>query len=649
MSTSSTLVDPTLFSSDDPFQASASFFETPIQQFQFMDKYSRFNHDKGRRETWIETVDRAVGFLRELSHNMLTVDDYESIRAGILRMDVLPSMRLLAMAGPAARRSHITLYNCSYVPVDALDAFVEALIISMSGGGVGFSVEWENVKNLPQIVRNYAAIPSLFCVEDSAEGWAEALRHALTAAFAGIKVEFDFSQVRPAGAILKTKGGRASGPEPLKRLLGFVWEKVQSRAGQKLRPIDAHDLMCMVGSAAVSGGMRRTAMLSLFDADDAEMRAAKDGAFWIENPQRWNANNSAVWTGEETYEQFSERFDHMIESGRGEPGIFNRAVANRLIPPHREKDVFGTNPCGEIILKPMQFCNLSAVVARSHDTPISLMNKIRLATVIGTIQSMADHFPGLRPQWKENAQKERLLGVDITGQMDCPAVQNPYVLKYLREYAVAVNKDYAAQLGINKAAAVTCVKPSGNSAQLVNCASGIHARWAPHYLRNVRVSAHSPVFKVFQESGVPVSPENGQDRETADTFVVGFPVKSPEGSITRHDRTAIEQCNYWYTVKAHYTDHNPSVTITYKPHEVEELKQWVWDHLSVIGGMTFLPAFDADYPQLPYVDISEDEYNRLSAQLPPIDWSLITKYEQDDNTTASQQGACESEVCSLGP
>jgi ribonucleoside-triphosphate reductase (thioredoxin) len=628
------------------FAASDPYFPTQLQKFQFYDKYSRFNYDLGRRETWIETVDRATNYLKELSEYRLPAETYERIHQGILQMKVMPSMRLLAMAGPAARRNNIAIYNCSYMPVDSIDSFVEALIISMSGCGVGFSVERRYVEQFPRIARQTGEPPATFVVPDSSEGWAEAVRAGLEAWFNGRDMKFDYSDVRPAGAPLRVKGGRASGPEPLRKMLDFARARILARQGGFLQPIDAHDIMCAVGDAAVSGGVRRTAMISLFDYDDREMRHCKDGDFSRTNSQRWNANNSAVWPERELTQTEVTRFVlDMVESGRGEPGIFNRRAAVENRPERRAAAAFGTNPCGEILLRPYQFCNLSSAVARADDDYESLREKVELATIIGTIQSMATNFPGLREQWKKNCQEERLLGVDLNGQMDSPVVQDPAVQARLREVAVETNRITAEQLGIPQSAAITCVKPSGNSSQLLNSSSGLHARWAPYYVRNIRVSAHSPVFKVLRDAGVPMDPENGQKPEDAITWVIHFPVKSPDAAVTRTDRTALEQCEYWLQNKLNYTEHNPSVTITYQPNEVLDLIKWIWEHQDKIGGMAFLPAFDAQYDQMPYAEITAAEYEQLAAGFPEIDFSKVYRYEEEDLTTAAQELACLAGSC----
>jgi ribonucleoside-triphosphate reductase len=637
----------------DAFAEADQYFPTPIQKFQFFDKYSRFDYDKGRRETWIETVDRAVSFLHELvvtnTGKDLGSETYEHLRRMILQMRSMPSMRLLAMAGAPARRDSTTIYNCSALPVDSVDAFSEALLISMAGCGVGFSVESKFVEQFPRVQRQRGLAPVRHTIDDSAQGWAAAIRLGLQTWFEGGDVEFDFGEIRSAGAPLRTKGGRASGPGPLRTMLEFSRARLFARQGMHLRPIDAHDIMCMVGNAAVSGGVRRTAMISLFDYDDLDMRLCKSGDFEHDNSQRWNANNSAVWPERGLDQiQVMEQVLDMVKSQRGEPGIFNRRAALDMIPDRRK--AFGyqdylTNPCGEIVLRKWEFCNLSIAVARNEDTFESMREKVEAATIIGTIQSLATHFPDLRSVWKQNCQEERLLGVDITGQMDSPITHDPEVMQRLQAVAMETNRKFAETLGINPSAAITTVKPSGNSSQLLNCASGLHARWAPYYERNVRVASTSPIYKVLRDAGVPMDPENGQTREDANTWVIHFPMKSPDNAITRKDRGAIEQCNYWLHNKVNWTEHNPSVTITYKPDEVVELTQWIWEHRDLIGGMAFLPSFDAQYAQLPYIEISKDEYERRAAEFPEIDFSKVWRYESTDLTNAAQELACMAGQC----
>lgn len=628
-----------------------------LRRFQFLDKYAKWNQEWMRRETWVETVDRLIVQLQRLVAGRgvsLPAEDWSFLRRMVIEQKVMPSMRMLAMAGPAFERDNSTQYNCTYLPVDSIDAWVEGMSLSMSGCGVGYSVERDYVEQFQRIKRQTSAAPDLYVVDDSAEGWCAALRFGLERWFEGGDVRFNTSLVRPRGAPLRTKGGRASGPEPLEKLLSFTRRRLLSRQGSFLRTLDAHDIMCAVGSAAVSGGVRRTAMISLFDEDDQNMLTCKSGDFERENDQRWNANNSMVWTNVAGMDQtvFISRFMEMVKSRRGEPGIYNREAADELSPQRRERGHrFGCNPCGEVILRPYGMCNLSIAVARAGDTYETLAEKVRAATIIGTIQSCGTYFPNLRPIWKQNAEDERLLGVDITGQMDCDLTNGNdgpvgHVLDTMRRQVLETNAEYAALLGINRSAATTVNKPSGNSSQFLDCSSGIHARWAPYYIRNVRVSAASPLAKMLRDSGVPLSPENGEeDPSNPKTWVVSFPVKAPNGAITRKDRSALAQCEHWLANKVFWTEHNPSVTITYKPDEIIGLMDWVWQHRNQIGGMAFLPADDADYAQLPYIEIDEAEYNRRVAEFPEIDFVKCYRYESSDMTTASQEMACMAGVC----
>lgn len=628
------------------FDDAARYFPTPLQQFQFFDKYSRFNYELGRRETWIETVDRAVAFMYELAGDRLPSETYQQIKQAILEMKVMPSMRLLAMAGPAARRNHIAIYNCSALPVDSFDAFVEALFISMSGCGVGFSVERRFTDQLPHVNPfSQSSAKARFLVEDTSEGWAEALRFGLDCWSNGVLVDFDYSQIRPAGALLRTKGGRASGPDALRQTLTFFENKFVEVAGRggRIRPLDAHDMMCMVGHAAVSGGSRRTAMLSLFDLDDQEMLQAKSGNFDNEHWYRWNANNSAVWEEKLDQQAVAEFVMNMVTSKRGEPGIFNRKSANSLKPDRRKSYDFLTNPCSEILLKSAQFCNLSSVICRPDDDFASLREKIKIATIVGTIQSLATSFPLLRDDWRKNCEEERLLGVDLNGQQDCTYLrEHPSSFSYLLETAYEKNKQIAEDLNINQSAAITCVKPNGNSSQLVNSSSGLHARWAPYYVRNVRVSAHTPVFKVLRDAGVPMDPENGQERATATTWVIHFPVKAPDGALTRNDMNLHQQLSWWMKNKLLWTEHNASCTITYTRNEVADLIQWIWTYQDIIGGLSFLPKDDANYAQMPYVEITQEAYEKLVLEFPSIDFSKIYRYEEQDHTQAAQEVACSA-------
>lgn len=633
----------------DIFKLTAQYFPTPLQQFQYFDKYSRFDYTKMRREAWPETVDRTVNFLCELAPGYAPWLLNEG-RQAILTLQALPSMRLIAMAGEAARRQHISIYNCSYLPVDDIQAWVEMLIISMAGCGVGFSVEQEYVSKLPKI-QDCTGLVFSHMIEDSSEGWAEALRFGLECWFTGNDVDYDFSQIRLAGKPLKTKGGRASGPEPLRCMLHTIRRIINNRRGGFLRTIDAHDISCAVGEAAVQGGMRRTAMISLSDLDDELMLTAKRGLY---PPIRWNANNSAVWPeAGVTDEQIVRHMTEMYVDRNGERGIYSRQAAFNSMPNRRlakwpKAYRPGVNPCGEIIKRPKGFCNLSIAPAREGDSAEDLVRKVKAAAIFGTIQSTATNFVGLRPEWKINAEEERLLGVDITGQMDCSLFRESKrkgLLEYLKQIAIEQNIESADKLCINRSLAVSCVKPSGNSSTLFDCSPGLHARHSKYYVRNVRVSAHSPVYQVLRDAGAPLSPENDQVAETATTWVCAFPCKSPVNAITKDEVTALDQLELWKDNKLHWTEHNPSITVTYKDEEFRGVVDWVIKNKEIVGGISFLPASDAAYAQMPYMTISEQEYESRIAAFPEIDWSRIADYEDEDQTNAAQELACANGSC----
>lgn len=625
------------------FDESSRYFHNPLQQFVYFDKYSRWQGD--RRETWIETVARAMDFLRELSHNRLDEQDYSDLHRAILNMEVMPSMRLMAMAGPAARRDNATCYNCVYLPVQGIQDFVETCHLLMAGCGVGFSVESAYVDRLPEV--RHASYKSLtvFKVEDTSEGWADALKFGLETWFSGGEVLFNLEDIRPAGAPLKTKGGRASGPDHLRAILDNVRRVIVRRRGMRLRPIDAHDVMCFIAEGIVSGGVRRSAMLSLFDFDDLEMRYAKHADFMTKDQQRRYANNSVVLPKNLTRAQFDDLLYTMIDSGTGEPGIFSREAAWRTMPERRKREKFGTNACAEIFLRPYEFCNLSSAKAVAEDDHHTLSQKVRLATILGTIQSMATHFPNLRPQWKINCEEERLLGVDITGQMDSPITGDAEAMAMLKDVAVGTNVIYATKLGINPSAAVTCVKPSGNSSQLLDCSSGLHARWSRFYIRNVEVFDHSPVYEVLKEHGVPMVPKpNG----AISTSLAAFPIAAPATSVTRHDLTVVDQLNHWSLNKLNWTEHNPSMSAYYKPQEAAVLKNWLWDNRGIIGGLSFYPSSDARYENAPYVEITEKEYREAMQTFPrTIDWSRLYVYEREDRTTSAREIACAGGACEI--
>lgn len=632
----------------------------PIRMFQLLDKYAR--HTNGRRETWPECVDRGVEFLREIvvancGGDRLTAGEWAEIHDAVRAMDALPSMRLLSQAGASARRDNVAIYNCAYQAFDDLSCVYESLHIAMAGCGDAYSVESKFIRKLPFVrYQREGAKPDLFVVPDTSEGWVAALRFGVERWFDGHDVEYDFSELRPAGTVLRTKGGQASGPGPLRYVLDGVRRVILSRQGGSIRPIDGNDIMCITGEAGNSGGQRRTAKLSLSDWGDTEMRDAKGPDFFGTTPWRSNANNSAAWPDEgpsmvDLLDQMTTMFRHKS----GERGIFSRSAALRTMPAERAAflvargaaDSIGTNPCGEIVLQSRQFCNLSQAVARPGDDVASLRRKVRVATILGTIQSLATHFPHLRPEWAENCRSERLLGVDITGQMDCPAVRDAGVLRELRDVARATNAAFAARFGIRQSAAITCDKPNGNSSLLINAAPGIGARKMRYGIRNARVAANSPVYRVLRACNVPMDPENGQTVESATRWVVHFPYRAPEGAIVAKEQTAIAQLEYWKLCKLNWTEHNPSVTIEYSPDEMIEIIGWLWENRSIVGGLSFLPKSDSIYRQLPYEETTREEYERAAAAFPSIDWSLIAAFEAHDQTTSAQELACGAGGCDV--
>ena len=636
-------------------EESKRHFSNPLAEFIYYRTYSRWLEAEGRRETWIETIDRYMRFMRENLGDRLVEGEYKELRRAMLEMQVMPSMRLLWSAGDAARNNNVAAYNCSFIAPQKLDDFAEIMYLLMCGVGVGFSVETQNVQLLPIIARQTGERLPLHVVRDSKEGWGDALKLGLHAWYGGRDVGFDFSGVRPAGARLKTMGGRSSGPGPLRALLEFARIRILANQGKRLRNIDVHDIVCKIGEVVEMGGVRRSALISLSDLDDDEMREAKSGHFWINHPQRGMANNSAVYDGRPPATVFLEEWLALAKAGTGERGIFNRGGLPVQLPKRRWKNFepyrsgCGINPCGEIILRSKQFCNLTEVVARADDTESTLMEKIRLATLLGTYQATLTDFPYISPEWRGNCEAERLLGVSITGQWDCPAVRSPDALAQLRDHALTVNREYAHRFGINPAAAVTCVKPSGTVSQLVDAASGMHPRHAPYYLRRVRISATDPLLHMLKEAKFPCLPEVGQLEASATSFVLEFPMKSPEGAVTRNDLDALAQLSYWHTVKTRYTEHNPSVTISVGPDEWIATAHWLYEHWDELGGLSFLPRSDSAYELAPYEEISRQEYGERVAALPAIDFSRIVAYEKEDNTRGVREFACVSGQCELDP
>lgn len=621
------------------------------QQYVALSRYAKHKSEEQRRETLQETVLRYVGEVVDpkvgldvLGHDGLSKDLYKAI----LNMDVLPSMRMMMTAGEALERDNVAGYNCAYLPVDHPRAFDEALYILMCGTGVGFSAERQYVSKLPE-VPELNDVDTTIVVEDSKIGWAKALRKLLGALYAGDIPKYDLSNLRPHGARLKVFGGRASGPEPLRRLLDFVITTFKQAQGRKLNSYEAHRIMCKIGESVVAGGVRRSALLSLSNLSDDRMRRAKSGDWRATSPELQLANNSVAYTEKPDFDAFLAEWVALNESKSGERGIFYRGAADKQVRKnHRRKAGYewGTNPCSEIILRPYQFCNLSSVVVRPDDTLSDLLKKVELATILGTIQSTFTNFRYLRPIWKRNTEEERLLGVSLTGVMDHPVLsevsdETKQWLTDMRATAIHTNEVWAGRLGIPVSAAITCVKPEGTVSQLTDTASGLHSRYARYYLRRVTGDLKDPLTQFMKDQGIPWEVKESNQNE----ILFRFPQRAPESSVLRNERTAIQQMEHWKMMQDYWCEHKPSITVYYKPEEFLGLGQWVWDHFEDISGVAFLPYDNGGYSQAPYEELSEDSYTKLLAEMPQIDFSLFR--EEDDNTISSQQLACTAGSCEI--
>jgi ribonucleoside-triphosphate reductase len=628
----------------------SNLLPTDYQTFIATSRYARWLDKEGRRENWGETVARYMdNIVRPVAGNDSYIKDIEE---AILNLEVMPSMRSLMTAGPAAARDNTCMYNCSYLPVDDLKAFDEAMFILLCGTGVGFSVERQFISKLPEVPQLFESETTIF-VKDSKEGWAKALRQVIALLYSGEIPKWDVSKVRPAGARLKTFGGRASGPAPLIDLFNFTVATFKSAQGRKLSSVECHDLMCKIGEVVVVGGVRRSAMISLSNLSDDRMRHAKSGAWWENNPQRALANNSVSYTEKPDSMSFMREWTALVESGSGERGIFNRQASKNQAEKNGRRDPnfeFGTNPCSEIILRPNQFCNLTECVVRATDTFDTLAHKVKLATILGTIQSTYTKMPYLRKIWTTNTEAERLLGVSLTGIMDNPLMTSKNAgldktLEKLREIAIETNAEWAGLLDIPVAAAISCVKPSGTVSQLVDSASGIHARHNNYYIRTVRGDNKDPLTQFMIDQGIPSEPCVMKPEQTT---VFSFPMKSPSDAVTRNDTTAIEQLETWLTYQRHWCEHKPSVTISVKDSEWMEVGAFVYKHFDEMSGVSFLPHSDHTYQQAPYQDCGKSEYEQLLSLMPKaIDWTSLADYEKEDNTSGSQTMACSGDSCEI--
>jgi len=631
---------------------------TQYQQFIHLSRYSRWLEDEGRRETWGETIERYFNFfeehLQEMCDYKLDKKTKEELESAILEQKVMPSMRCLMTAGEALKRENIAGYNCSYVAVDRVAAFDEILYVLMNGTGVGFSVERQFTAKLPVVAEEFFHSDTMITVADSKLGWAKAFKELLGMLYIGQIPRWDLSKVRPAGAPLKTFGGRASGPDPLESLFEFCVTTFQNASGRKLSSIECHDIVCKIAEIVVVGGVRRSALISLSNLSDDRMRHAKSGQWWNDNGQRALANNSACYTEKPDMGIFMDEWKSLYESKSGERGIFNRASANKMAEKTGRRQIegheFGTNPCSEIILRDREFCNLSECVVRPTDTRETLLKKVELATIIGTFQSTLTNFKYVSSAWKRNCEEERLLGVSLTGIMDCKLTNGKEgdlekLLAELRDVAVETNKKWAKKLGINQSVSITCVKPSGTVSQLVDAASGIHARHNPYYIRTVRGDKKDPLTQMMVDAGFPVEDDVMNPSHTA---VFSFPMKVDKGAVFRTDMTAIEQLELWLVYQKHWCEHKPSVTISVKEHEWLEVGAWVYEHFDYMSGVSFLPFSEHTYKQAPYQDCDEVQYEELLKSMPTnVDWTKLGEYENRDMTIGSQELACVAGGCEI--
>ena len=646
----------------------SNLLPTDYQSFIHKSRYARWLDEEGRREDWSETVDRYFDYMSrwiEEKHGVpVTKPELDELKEAVLNLEIMPSMRALMTAGKALERNHLAAFNCSYLPIDHPRAFDELLYILMCGTGVGFSVERNNVDKLPVVSDTFEDSNVIIEVEDSKEGWAKAFRELITMLYGGHVPQWDLSALRSAGERLKTFGGRSSGPQPLQELFKFTVSKFKKAAGRRLYPIECHDIACKTGEVVVVGGVRRSALISLSNLNDDQMRHAKSGEWWDEpangiyrEGQRALANNSATYKHKPDMETFMREWLALVESKSGERGMFNREAAKKKAAENGRRDIdheFGTNPCSEIILRPYQLCNLTEVVVRASDDLASLARKVKLATILGTWQSTLTNFKYVRKVWTNNTEEERLLGGSLTGIMDNEILSGrssqygkniSHILSSLRDVAVMTNKAEAEKLGIERSTAITCVKPSGTVSQLVDSASGIHARHSQYYIRTVRGDNKDPLTQFMIDQGIPSEPDVGKPDQTT---VFSFPVASPGRCVNRNEMTAIEQLDTWLVYAKDWCEHKPSVTISVREEEWMDVGAWVWKNFDHCSGISFLPHSDHTYEQAPYQDCSREEYETLLAKLPPrINWADLANYEAEDNTTGTQELSCTAGVCEI--
>ncbi|MEI7632343.1 MAG: ribonucleoside-triphosphate reductase [bacterium] len=636
----------------DVIAESSKYFHSSYQEMIFYQFYARWQDEIGRRETWIEAIDRYIAYMKSKVGDKLTTEEYRDIRDALLNQEICPSMRLLWSAGDACDATNVTAYNCAYVAPTSWKDLSEIMYVSMCGAGCGFAVEHENVSQFPVIAHQTGKMRDDIIVDDSRDGWCEAFLLAATEWSKGNDVKINYDFVRPAGARLKTMGGRASGPQPLIDLMNFTRDKMFAAQGRQLTALELHDIICQIGLIVVSGGVRRSALISLSELHDTELRDSKAGAFWERNGQRSMANNSAVYESKPSAADFLEEWTALVKSGTGERGIFNRGELVNQVPDRRwqklkDQKQVGVNPCGEIYLRSKQFCNLTSIVVRPKDTLEDLKRKMRLATLLGTYQATLTDFGYLGKDWKNNCDEEQLLGVSITGYFDNPLIRDNNVLDTLREESIDANKEYSERFGSNQSTAITCVKPHGNSGQLLYVGSGMHPWFSKYYIRRVRISVNDPLMKMVKEQGIPILPEVGYSTSTASTMVMEFPIKAPEGALTNKDVTALDMLTEWKRLKEHFTEHNPSVTIYSSDEEWLSIANFVYNNWDKVGGLSFLPRSEHVYQLAPYEEITEEEYNIRKASFKDIDFSKLSNFEIEDNTVGAKELACAGGNCEV--
>lgn len=624
-----------------------------MQYYVFVSRYARWSDAKNRRETWEETCERYLNFFSNRLDRKLSDEIIHKLKNAMINLHVLPSMRCLTTAGPALERDNVAGYNCSYLPIDRIDSFSTCAYLLMCGTGVGFSVERKYVECLPEVEYEDICVKTKIVVEDDKIGWCDAIKTSIELLYSGIYPDYDLSKIRPVGARLKTFGGFSSGPDPLEDLFAFIAKIFRLAQGRKLTTLECHDIVCKIANIIVAGGTRRSALISLSDLDDDEMRRAKSGEWYLNHGHRSLSNNSAVYTTKPVRERFEKEWQELRDSHSGERGIFNREGCCKQVLANNRRSAIespGTNPCSEVILRPREFCNLSSVIIKPDDTIDTLLDKVEIATIFGTLQSTLIDFRYLDDEWKKNCEEERLLGVSLNGIMDHPILSDhenpelPEILRRLRDRAINTNRNWAERLGINPSVAITCVKPEGTTSLLVDSSSGIHPRYSKYYIRRIRSTDSDPITRLMKDCGYPIE----KDLYQKNTSVLSFPVKAPEGKY-RKDVTALDQLKLWIIYQLHWCEHKPSITVYVREKEWDDVRDFVYEHFDLISGVSFLPFNDDDhiYEQAPYEECDAETYHRMKESIPKVDWNCLSLYEATDNTTSLTEMSCTGGACDL--